>query len=144
MIFGDLALISASAFSGAALYINVAEQPARLRLDDQALLSEWKASYKRGFAMQAPLAFVGCIFGIIGWWHARELGFLVGAVLMVANGPWTFLGIMPTNNKLMATDTVNTTLQTRSLIVKWGTLHAVRSALGLLATMAFLWGCILD
>lgn len=142
MIFGDLALIVTSTFAGAALYINVAEQPARLLLNDQALLSEWKLSYKRGFAMQAPLAFVGCIFGMIAWWHARELGFLVGAVFMVANGPWTFLGIMPTNNRLMATDTANTTLQTRPLIVKWGTLHAVRSALGLLATVAFLWGCI--
>jgi hypothetical protein len=142
MIFGELALTSASAFAGAALYINVAEQPARLLLDDRALLSEWKPSYKRGFAMQAPLAFAGCVFGMIAWWHARELGFLVGSVLMILNGPWTFLGIMPTNSKLMAIDTVNTTLQTRSLIVKWGTLHAVRSALGLLATMAFLWGCI--
>ena len=141
MIFGNLALISASDFGGAALYINVAEQPARLLLDDQALLSEWKLSYKRGFAMQAPLGFVGCIFGMIAWWHGRELGFLVGAVLMIANGPWTFLGIMPTNKTLMAINTVNTTLQTRLLIVKWGTLHAVRSALGSLAAMAFLWGC---
>jgi len=142
MIFDHLALISASTFAGAALYVNVAEQPARLVLDDQALLSEWKPPYKRGFAMQAPLAVVGCIFGLIAWWQARELSFLIGAVLMIANWPWTLLGIMPTNNALMAIDTANTTSQTRSLIVKWGTLHAVRSVFGLLATMAFLLGCI--
>src|SRR5438270_686500 len=132
MIFGLLALISASVFAGAALYVNVAEQPARLLLDDQALLSEWKPSYKRGFAMQAPLAIVGCIFGLIAWWQAREPGFVVGAVLMIANWPWTLLGIMRTNNALMAIDTANTTPQTRSLIVKWGALHAVRSVFGLL------------
>ena len=142
MILGDLALISASAFAGAALYVNVAEQPARLVLDDQALLSEWKPSYKRGTAMQAPLAIVGCIFGLIAWWHARELSFLVGAVLMIANWPWTLLGIMPTNNTLMAIDTANTTPQTRLLVIKWGALHAVRSVLGSLATIAFFWGCI--
>ncbi len=96
-------------FRGAALYFNVAEQPARLMLDDQALLSEWKPSYKRGFAMQAPLAVVGCIFGLIAWWQARELGFLVGAVLMIANWPWTLLGIMPTNNALMEIDPADTT-----------------------------------
>jgi hypothetical protein len=144
MIFGHLALISASAFAGAAIYINVAEHPARLLLDDQALLSEWKPSYKRGILMQAPLAVVGCILGMIAWWNGRELSFLVGAVLMIANWPWTLLGIMPTNNALMAISTANTTAQTRSLIVKWGNLHAVRSALGLLATIAFLLGCILN
>jgi hypothetical protein len=142
MLFGHLALISASAFAGAALYINVAEQPARLVLDDRALLSEWKRSYKRGFAMQAPLALVGCIFGLIAWWQTRELGFLVGAVLLIANWPWTLLGIMPTNNALMAIDPADTTPQTRALIVKWGTLHAVRSVLGSLATIAFLLGCV--
>jgi hypothetical protein len=142
MLFGHLALISAAWFAGAALYVNVAEQPARLALDDQALLSEWKPSYKRGFAMQAPLAVVGCIFGLVGWWQARQIGFLVGAVLMITNWPWTLLGMMPTNNALMAIDPAKTIQQTRELIVKWGSLHAVRSALGSLATVAFLFGCI--
>ena len=141
-MIGHLALIVAAVFTGAALYVTVAEQPARLMLDDRTLLTQWKPSYKRGFAMQAPLALAGCLLGLIAWWQTGFLAFLIGAVLIVANWPWTLLGIMPTNNILMATDVANTNAQTRELIVKWGGLHAVRSALGAAATIAFLIGCV--
>ena len=67
MIFGLLALIAATIFGGVALYVNIVEQPARLSLDDRSLLAEWKPSYKRGAAMQAPLALVGFLLGMLAW-----------------------------------------------------------------------------
>ena len=89
MTIGLLALTAAATFFGAALYVSVAEQPARLQLDDRALLSEWKPSYKRGAAMQAPLALIGFVLGLIAWWQTSQAGFLVGAVAIVAPWPWT-------------------------------------------------------
>ena len=142
MVFGLLALIAAAVFTGVALYVNIAEQPARLALDDRALLTEWKSSYRRGAAMQAPLALLGCLLGLIAWWQTSHPGFLIGAVAMIAPWPWTLIGIKPTNDALLATEPDRAGPQTRALVVKWGALHGVRTALGALATLAFLWACI--
>jgi hypothetical protein len=139
MLVGHLALISAALFAGAAIYINVAEQPARLLLDDRALLAEWQPSYKRGFALQAPLAIVGFLLGMAAWWLGGNWRFALGAALMLANWPYTLLGIMPTNNKLMAMRPEAGDGRSRQMIERWGGLHAVRSALGASAVLAFLW-----
>jgi len=50
MLAGQLALIAAGLFTGAALYVSACEQPARLHLEDDALLTQWKPAYKRGTA----------------------------------------------------------------------------------------------
>jgi Domain of unknown function (DUF1772) len=139
---GLLALTVAALFTGAAIYINVAEHPARLTLDDRALLTEWKPSYKRGAAMQASLALAGFILGIIAWWQDAHPGFLIGAAAIIAPWPWTLFVIKPVNDALLATAPGQAGPQSRALLVRWGALHAVRSASGAVASLAFLAACL--
>jgi len=139
MLAGQLALMVAALFAGAALYVSVAEQPARLNLDTPALLTEWKPSYTRGATMQAPLALIGFLLGLLAWWQTGRWPWLLGAALLVANWPYTLLVILPTNRKLQGASSTNPSPEIRSLVVKWGALHAGRTALGLAATLAFLW-----
>ena len=138
MLAGCLALVAASLFTGAAVYVNLAEQPARLALDDRALLAQWQPSYKRGFAIQAPLALIGFVLGMVAWWLTGIVAYVAGGALMLANWPWTFLGVMPVNRVLMAMKGEDAGPRSRALIMKWNLLHAVRSILGCLATAAFL------
>jgi Domain of unknown function (DUF1772) len=139
MFAGQLALVVAAVFAGAAIYINVAEQPARLGLDDQALLDEWKPAYKRGFAMQASLAVVGFLLGLLAWWQTNDWRWALGALVLVANWPYTLFVILPTNTQLEAIEPTQAGPASRALVERWGRLHAIRSALGVIATLLFLW-----
>ncbi len=142
MLTGQLALSIAAIFSGAALYVSLVEQPARLQLDDKALLTEWQPSYLRGAAMQAPLALIGFLFGAAAWWQTGNALWLVGALALLANWPYTLLVILPTNRKLMSTDAGAAGPQSRALIEHWAKLHAGRTLLGLAATALFLWASL--
>jgi hypothetical protein len=136
-MLGLLALVTASIFFGAAVYINIAEHPARLGLPDGAALAEWGPAYKRGFAMQAPIAVLSALLGAAAWWTTGNPLWVIGAVIMIANWPYTLLAIMPTNRQLEATPSAGDADMRRHL-VRWGQLHAVRSALGALATLVYL------
>src|ERR1700738_1495823 len=68
-----------------------------------------------------------------------QLHWLLGAVVLLANWPYTIFVIMPTNRRLMDTPVEAAAAETRRMIRWWGVLHAGRSALGLVATLIFLW-----
>ena len=61
---------------------------------------------------------------------------------MLANWPYTLLAIRPTNEALMAADEARAGPEIRALIVKWNGLHAVRTLLGALAVVAFLFALV--
>lgn len=137
---GALALFIASLFTGAALYVSFAEQPARLELDDAALLAEWKASYARASVLQAALALLGFILGVIAWWEGGGWLWLLGGIVLVANWPYTFRWVTPVNRKISEFVPGTTTeVQLHVLVAEWGHLHAVRTALGGLASLIFVW-----
>ena len=133
-----LALIAAAMFAGAALYISVAEHPARRRLDDRAALAQWKPSYKRATPMQAGLALLSLLLGLWAWWRTDIDWLLAGALLIGAAIPLTLILILPTNRRLEATTPDAAGPETRTQLERWGRLHGLRTVLGLAAVAAYL------
>ena len=137
MILTSLALASAAAFAGAAAYVNLSEQPARLSLDDASLLKEWKPSYARGREMQATLALVSGLLGLAAFYFEQRPAAALGGVLLLANWPYTLLVMASTNKALAATAVQDAGPATRARIIRWGKLHAVRTCLGIAGAGAF-------
>jgi hypothetical protein len=137
-MFGLLALLTASVFFGAAIYINIAEQPARLRLDHRAALAEWGPAYRRGFEMQASLAIISALLGAAAWWQTGNALWGLGAAVIIMNWPYTLYFIMPINKRLETTPADAAGEETRELLRRWGKLHTGRSALGAVAAAIYL------
>jgi Domain of unknown function (DUF1772) len=133
------AVMSAALFAGAALYINIAEHPARMTLETRAAAAQWGPSYRRATWLQAPLAMGSLICGSTVWLMDAGVAWLVAASLVGAVVPFTFGVIMPTNHKLLAPGRDLSSTETRELLVRWGRLHAFRTALSLAGTTIYGW-----
>ena len=134
-----VAVLSAALFAGAALYINVAEHPARMGLETRVAAQQWAPSYRRATWMQAPLAIASLVCGVTIWLLGGRLGWLVAALLIGSVVPFTLGVIMSTNHQLLAPGRDLASSETRELLVRWGQLHAVRTVLSLAATVTYLW-----
>lgn len=137
MFLSLLALISATLFAGAALYITLVEHPARLALSDEPLLRQWQPSYQRALPIQSGLAILGGVSGLAAGYLGANWWWVAGSFVLLANWPFTVLAIFPVNKPLMALNPSDAGPQSRAMLVRWGKLHAVRSALGAVSVLLF-------
>ncbi len=138
MLLEILATFAAGLFAGAAIYIDLAEQPARKQIDIAAALTEWRPSYKRAAVVQPLLAAVGFLSAVAAWLMGGSVWWLVGGVLLVAVIPYTLIVALPTNNKLLDPAIDKNPDLARRLLIRWGRVHTVRSIMSLATFLAFM------
>lgn len=139
MLSGLLALVFASAFAGAALYLNLVEQPARLALDDASMIREWAPSDRRGFALLGGLAVLAALCGLAAYGRESDVRWLIGALIVLGSWPYTFFVIVPLNNRLLAASPAQPEADAREIVTFWGRLEWGLVGLGAGAVAVFAW-----
>jgi len=137
-LFELLAALSAGLFTGAALYINLVEHPARMSCGTNVAVTEFRPSYRRATVMQASLAAFGTLNAIVSWFLGGGLSWLIGGILLGSVIPFTLIVIFPTNRQLLDPNLDNNSGLALRLLTRWGRLHAIRSILSLAAFLIFL------
>ena len=138
MISGMFALAFAAAFTGASFYVNWVEQPARLKLDDQALLSEWGPSDSRGVFLLIALALLAAIAGFIAYFDSQDVRWAFGAVLMILSWPYAFFVLSPLDNQVRSLRGGDVGAA-RALVRQWGIVESGLTGIGVVAVVVFLW-----
>jgi hypothetical protein len=133
MVLELLAIIFTTAFVAIAVYIAVAEHPARLAGETGAALAQWRPSYRRAAVMQVALAGAGVGSAIAAYAAGRGVAVLVGGLALATVVPFTLIVIMGTNKQLQDMRRDGNTPGTRHLLEQWGRLHWIRTAISLVA-----------
>jgi Domain of unknown function (DUF1772) len=128
MIWGTFALAFAAAFTGASFYVNWVEQPARLKLDDAALLSEWGPSDSRGVSLLATAALLAAIAGFIAYFGSQDVRWAFGA----------FFFMSPLDNQIRSLRGGDVGAA-RALVRQWGIVESGMTAIGAAGALIFLW-----
>src|SRR5437867_1001046 len=81
-VFQFVSILTCTLFAGAALYINVAEHPARMQCGTELAATVFAPSYKRAAVTQATLALVATISGVVSWSIAGSVLWIIGALLI--------------------------------------------------------------
>lgn len=134
-----VAVLACTLFTGAAVYITAVEHPARLSCGTEIAAAQWAPSYKRATVMQASLAVVAGLFGMIRGVQGGGPLWVWAAMLILAVVPFTLIVIRPTNNRLLDPRRDRRSDETLQLLKSWGRLHSIRSLLSVAASILFVW-----
>src|SRR6266702_1389578 len=134
-----VAVLSCGLFTGAAVYLNLVEHPARMKCGVELAATEFPPRFRRGTILQVTLAAVCLLSSIAAWLAGATFWWVVAGVLQVSVIPFTLIVILPTNKQLLNPALDRRSAQKERLLARWGALHAVRSALSAFALLLFLY-----
>ena len=134
-----IAFATASAFFGAALYVNVVEQPARLAVDARSMIREWMPSKRRGFVMLATFAIICALSAYVEYIRTSDVRWLIGGTIIIASWPYAYFVMIPVNGLLYGIRHNAPASMIRELMRDWGLLEWGQTAIGFGTACMFAW-----
>ena len=133
------AFATACAFFGAALYVNIVEQPARLALDARSIVREWMPSNRRGFVMLAVLAIISALSGYAEYVGTGDVRWPIGGAIILASWPYAYFVMIPVTDLLYSIRRNAPVSMIREFMRDWGLLEWGQTAIGVGAACMFAW-----
>jgi hypothetical protein len=136
---GLCAFAAAASFLGAAIYVGLVEQPARLKLSGAAMLREWTLSNRRGTFLLSVMAVVSAVLAYIQFRANGDVRWLIGGAIILTSWPYAYFVMMPVNVWLAAIPPERPISAARQLMRDWGLLEWGHALIGFAAACAFGW-----
>jgi Domain of unknown function (DUF1772) len=97
MWLGLYAFAFGAGFVGAAIYICIVEQPARLALSTRSMIQEWVRSNRRGTVLSSALAVVSAILAYIQFRIDGDVRWIIGGTTILSSWPYAYFVMVPLN-----------------------------------------------
>jgi len=120
-IFKFCSKVSCALFAGVALDILVQHYTT-----GSYALDHFQHMFKIAAPIQTCLSMFGGLSCLTVYYLQRGNQYLYSGLMMVAILPYTLIGMMPTNNYLMDSQTKKYSEKTKALLKRWKKLHSVR------------------
>lgn len=136
LLLDQVAIMATSLFCGAAIYVSLVEQPARMQVPLREAARQFGKSYPRAALLQPTYIFSSCAASAARYWitfppvtlqsKPMQQAHLVNLVMMGGCLMWTLVFMLPGNKALLAAERESTP-RVKQLLQTWGWQHSCRS-----------------
>lgn len=138
LLLDQVAITATSLFCGAANYVSLVEQPARMQVPLREAARQFGKSYPRAALLQPFYTFSSCAASATRYWKTfpavtlyrqsktMQQAHLVNLVIMGGCLLWTLVFMLPGNKALLAAERKSAPC-VKQLLQTWGWQHSLRS-----------------
>ena len=150
LLLDQVAIMATSLFCGAAIYVSLVEQPARMQVPLREAARQFGKSYPRAAVLQPIYIFSSCAASATRYWitippvalqhrqsKAMQQAHLVNLLLMGGCLMWTLVFMLHGNKALLAAERESVP-RVKQLLQTWGWQHSCRSVASAAALVVLL------